>query len=238
METVTPSTYFHLGLFTINKAVVLLLVAAVLAFLFVFIPSRRLKLVPGRWQNAVEGLIDFIKEGIITEIMGEEGRPYFPVIATLFLFILFCNLIGLIPGSFTPTSRISITAAFSLIVYFLFIGVALAKHGPIGFIKQFAPPGVPKVMLVLIVPLEIISTLVIRPFSLAVRLFANMLAGHLVLALFIGMAMGLSFIPFKAFPFALVVVLYGFEVFVGALQAYIFAMLAAIYVGSSLQSEH
>ncbi len=238
MDAVTPVTYYDLGpYFTINKAIVMLFVAAILTFLFVYIPTRKLKLIPGRWQNAIESLVDFIREGIISEIMGEKGKPYFPLVATLFIFILFCNVIGLIPGSFTPTSRISITAAFALIVYFIYLFVGIKEQGFFGYLKTFAPAGIHWVMLILIVPIEVIGALIVRPFSLAVRLFANMLAGHLVLALFLGMTISLFWL-FKPFPFALVVVLYGFELFIAALQAYIFAILAAIYIGSSLESEH
>ncbi len=239
-EIAEPVTYIDLALFgidlSINKAVVFLWISALVVFLLVWLPSRRPSLVPRGLQNLVEGLLEFIRDGIVKEVMGEKGLPYFPFIATLFLFILGANLVGLIPGSFTATAQTSTTWTWAVIVFLLYNYVGVTTHGPIKYLKTFIPAGAPLPLMPIMFVLEVISHIV-RPFSLGVRLFANMLAGHLVIALFIGMSVGAAWYV-KAFPFAFAVIMYMFEVFIAVLQAYIYAILAAIYIGGALESEH
>ena len=239
-EISEPAVYYKLALFgvdlSITKAVVFLWISALLVFLLVWLPSRRASLVPKRMQNLVESLLEFVRDGIVLEVMGERGLKYFPFIATLFLYILVANLIGLIPGSYTATVQTGTTFSWAIIVFILYNYLGVRAHGPLGYLRTFVPQGVPVAMAPIMFILELISHIV-RPFSLAVRLFANMLAGHMVIALFVGMAVtGAWYI--KVVPFAFVIVMYMFEVFVAGLQAYIYAILAAIYIGSALQSEH
>ncbi|HEX21256.1 MAG TPA: ATP synthase F0 subunit A [Actinobacteria bacterium] len=241
IQELTPHAYYKLVVFggvdiSITKAVLTLLIAAVLTFLLFWIPSRRMKLVPRGWQNFVEVLVEFTREGLLYEIMGEEGKPYFPLIATLFSFIFITNLVGLIPGSLPATSQIGTTAAWALIVFIIYNAVGVIKHGPIGYLKTFVPPGTPIFLAPVMFPLEIISHIA-RPFSLAVRLFANVVAGHMVLGVFAFLSFT-SLIIIKILPFSMIVIMYLFEIFVGGLQAYIFAILAAIYIQGALQSEH
>lgn len=239
-EISQPAVYKEIFLFgvdlSITKAVVFLLLAAFLVFLIVWIPSRRPKMVPTGLQNLVESLLEFVRDGMVKEVMGERGLPYFPFIATLFLYILVANIIGLVPGSYTATVQTGTTWSWALIVFILYNYVGVKTHGPFGYLRTFVPAGVPVVMAPVMFILEFISHLV-RPFSLGIRLFANMLAGHMVIALFLGMAVSAAWY-IKLFPFAFVIVMYLFEVFVAGLQAYIYAILAAIYIGSALESEH
>lgn len=239
-EISNPAVYYKLSLFgvdlSITKAVVFLWISALLVFLLVWIPSRRAKMVPGGLQNLIESLLEFVRDGIVHEVMGEKGLKYFPFIATLFLYILVANLVGLVPGSYTATVQTGTTFSWALIVFIFYNYLGFRTHGFIGYLRSFIPGGVPMAMAPIMFILELISHIV-RPFSLAVRLFANMLAGHMVIALFIGMSVAGAWYV-KPLPFAFVIIMYLFEVFVAALQAYIYSILAAIYIGSALQSEH
>ena len=168
---------------------------------------------------------------MISETAGSKARPFFPFILTLFLFILFCNMIGMIPYSFTVTSHIIVTFALAA---FVFIGVTIVgfvKHG-FGFLKLFVPSGAPAVLLPLIIIIEIVSYLS-RPISLSVRLFANMMAGHAVLKVFGGFVVSLGLIG-GWLPLGFSVALTGLEVLVAFLQAYVFAILSCIYLNDAL----
>ena len=210
------------------------MVVAILAItLFMVIGTRQKALVPGRWQSMVEMSYEMIA-GMIRDTVGSGGKKYFPFIFSLFMFVLFCNLIGMIPYTFTVTSHLVVTFALAAVV---FIGVTLigfAKHG-LGYLKLFAPSGVPLPVLFLLVPIEIISYLM-RPISLSVRLFANMMAGHVMLKVFAGfvVSLGAILIPLGVFPLAFMVALTGLEVLVAVLQAYIFSILTCIYLNDAI----
>src|SRR6266571_2987594 len=165
-----------------NKAVVMMWIIIVLASSLLIIAARQQRLVPTRLQSLAEILVEFIRN-MIMDTMGEKGMKFFPFVATLFVFILFCNILGLIPGSYTVTSQIVVTAAFALFVYSMSIIV--------GFVL---PAGTPVLLLPLMVPIELVSQLA-RPLSLAVRLFANMTAGHTILAVLFGMVVSIPLIP-------------------------------------------
>jgi len=241
IEELTPQAYYKLVAYggvdiSVTKAVLTLLIAAILTFLLFWLPSRRMKLVPRGWQNFAEVLVEFTRDGLLYEIMGEAGKPFFPLIATLFSFIFITNLVGLIPGSLPATTQIGTTAAWALIVFIIYNAVGVVKHGPLGYLKTFVPPGTPIFLAPIMFPLELISHIA-RPFSLAVRLFANIVAGHMVLGVFTLLAFTSLYI-IKPLPFVMIVVMYLFEIFAGGLQAYIFAILTAIYIQGALQSEH
>lgn len=180
---------------SLNKAVIMMwvVIALVAGLLLVAASSRRL--VPTKLQSLAEILVDFIR-GMILDTMGKQGLRFFPFVATLFLFILFCNLLGLIPGTYTVTSQIVVTAAFAVFVYVMSVVLGFVLHG-VKFLGILVPPGTPGWLLPLMVPIELISQLA-RPLSLAVRLFANMTAGHTVLAVLFGMVLSL---PLIAVPF-------------------------------------
>jgi F-type H+-transporting ATPase subunit a len=202
-------------------------VAAITAFLVLSMSGA--KLVPSRWQSAAEMSYEFIAN-MVRDNVGGAGKPYFPFVFSLFMFVLFGNLIGMVPYSFTYTSHIIVTFALAA---FIFIGVtliALARHGW-HFFTYFAPKGMPLALQVILVPIEIISY-VIRPMTLSIRLFANMMAGHTMLFIFAGfvVAMGL----FGIFPLALNIFFILLELLVAVLQAYVFTILTCIYLHDAI----
>jgi len=215
---------------SLNKAVIMMwvVVALIAGLLIVAGASRRL--VPTKLQSLAELFVDFIR-GMILDTMGKDGMRFFPFLATLFLFILFCNLLGLIPGLYTVTSQIVVTAAFALLVYSMSVVVGVALHG-IKFLGILIPPGTPRWLLPLMMPIELISQLA-RPLSLAVRLFANMTAGHTVLAVLFGMALSLPLL-IGWLPFAFTIAINGLEVFIAFIQAYIFTILTCVYLGDAM----
>ena len=215
---------------SLNKAVLMMwVVVALVAGLLVAAGTSR-RLVPTKLQSLAELLVEFIR-GIILDTMGREGMRFFPFVSTLFIFILFCNLLGLIPGSFAVTSQIVVTAVFALFVYSMSIVVGFALHG-LKFLGILVPPGTPGWLLPLMVPIEVVSQLA-RPLSLAVRLFANMTAGHTVLAVLFGMALSLPLL-IGWLPFAFTIAMNGLELAIAFIQAYIFTILTCVYLGDAL----
>ncbi|HEU4685370.1 MAG TPA: F0F1 ATP synthase subunit A [Nitrospira sp.] len=214
---------------SLNKAVITMwIVVALITFLMMKAASAR-QLIPGKLQNLAELLVDFIR-GIILDTMGKDGMRFFPLVATLFLFILFSNLIGLIPGSYTVTSQIVVTAVFAIAVYGLSLVMGFVLHGS-KFLGILVPPGTPGWLLPLMVPIELISQLA-RPISLAVRLFANMTAGHVILGVLFGLAVSGGLL-IGWLPFAFTVAMNGLEVGIAFIQAYIFTVLTCVYLGDA-----
>ena len=213
--------------FTNSSTFMVLTVIVISAFLI--LGMRRNALVPGRWQSMVELFYIFIAN-LIKDTVGSGGRPYFPFIFSVFMFILIGNLFGMIPYSFTFTSHIVVTFAMALVVFIGVTVIALVKH-KMRFFTSFMPPGVPMAMAPLLVPIEIISYLS-RPISLSVRLFANMLAGHTLLKVFAGFVISLGM--FGIFPLAFIVALTGLEIVIAILQAYVFTILTCLYLNEAL----
>jgi len=216
--------------FTQANAIMALGAALVLALLY--FGSRPQAVVPGRLQALAELSYDFTYRMAVDQI-GPEGKRFFPFIFTLFFFVLMGNLLGLVPFSFTYTSHIAVTGALAIMVIVMVTFVAVREHGW-KFLTYFFPAGAPKFLFPLIVPIEVISYLS-RPVSLSIRLFANMVAGHVMFAVFasfVVMLGGASILGAvaAAFPLAINVVLMGFELLVAALQAYVFAILTCIYL--------
>ena len=207
----------------------LMVIAVGLITLLLVMGVRRRSLVPGRWQSIVELAYDFVASMIRTNI-GSDGRPYFPFIFSLFMFILFGNMLGMLPYSFTFTSHLAVTLGMALVVFIGTTVIAFAKHG-FRFFSFFLPHGTPWYVAPLLVPIEILSYFT-RPVSLSLRLFANMTAGHTLLKVFGGfiVAMGVAGI----IPAAAVVALTGLELVVAFLQAYVFAILSCIYLNDAL----
>jgi F-type H+-transporting ATPase subunit a len=212
-------------------------VACALLLVLSILATRRSRLVPSGLQNLMESIILFLRNNLVLGTMGVEGLPWFPFVATLFLFILTCNLLGLIPGSFTATSNINVTAALAIMVFLAVQVIGMGKHGLIGYLKGFIPGGIPLWILPIMIPIEIISQFA-KPFSLAIRLFANMLAGHGVILVFLFLILSFKSYLFGVLPLAGVVVMSAFEIFVAGIQAYIFAILAAMYIGAAIHIEH
>ncbi len=222
-----------------NSALFMMLTVAVSSgFLLLGIRSRAL--IPGRWQAAVEMVYEFVRKTLYDNT-GEEGRRFFPLVFSLFMFILVANLIGMIPGGFTVTSHLIVTFALAMIVFLTVVIYGLAQHG-LGFLRLFLPPGVPLALAPFLVPIEIISFLS-RPISHSVRLFAVMLAGHVMLKVFAGFVVSLSaaggFALALALPALVMTVLITILEFMMALiQAYVFTMLTCMYLNDALHPSH
>ena len=206
----------------------------ILAFFTIpFLKSKKTNsvedLYPSRLQVAAEMGFNFINN-LITDTAGKEGKKYFPLVFSLFMFILFGNLFGMIPYSFTFTSHIIVTFGLALGVFIFVTVLGFIKHG-LKFFSFFVIPGLPIYMLPLLIPIEVISYLS-RPISLAVRLFANMLAGHTLLKVFAGFVSALGF--FGILPLVFIVALTGLEILIAFLQAYVFAILTCLYINDAL----
>jgi F-type H+-transporting ATPase subunit a len=187
-------------------------------------------LIPGRMQALFEFSYDFISD-MVEDNAGKDARPFAPLIFSLFMFILFANLLGMLPYSFTITSHLAVTFALAIFIFILVTIVGLVKHG-LKFFTLFYPEGIPIWISFVIVPIEIISYL-IRPITLSFRLFLNMMAGHILLKVFAGFATILVFY-FAVGPLAFNVMFIGFEFFIAVLQAYIFTILSCIYLNDAL----
>jgi F-type H+-transporting ATPase subunit a len=209
-------------------------VAVILATLIFVVGMRQKALVPGRMQSVAELGYEFIA-GMVRDNVGDGGKKYFPFVLTLFVFILLCNLLGMIPYSFTPTSHIIVTFAMAAVVFIGVTIIGFVRHGA-HFLSLFVPKGVPWPLLLLLVPIEIISYF-IRPFSLSIRLFANMLAGHTMLKVFGGFVVMLGILGGWA-PLAFIVVFTGLEFLIAFLQAYVFAILTCLYLNDAIHLHH
>ena len=224
----------HISLFgfdiSINKAVLMMWIVTIVASGILIVAANRKGLVPTKLQSLAELLVDFIR-GIILDTIGKDGMRFFPFIASLFVFILFSNLLGLIPGSYTVTSQIVVTAAFALAVYGLSIILGFVLHG-MKFLQILVPPGTPAWLLPLMVPIELVSQLA-RPVSLSVRLFANMTAGHVILGVLFGLAVAGGLL-IGWLPFVFTIAMYALEVGIAFIQAYIFTVLTCVYLGDAV----
>lgn len=229
LHSFLPLELFGLDI-SLNKAVVTMFLVVALAGGLLVQAGRARSLVPGKLQSLAELLVGFIR-GIIQDTMGHEGMRYFPLISSLFLFILFCNLLGLIPGSYTVTSQLVVTGTFALIVYGLSIVIGFSLHGA-KFLGILVPPGTPGWLIPLMIPIELISQLA-RPISLAVRLFANMTAGHVILGVLFGLTLTGGLL-IGWLPFSFTIALYGLEVGIAFIQAYIFTVLTCVYMGDAM----
>lgn len=206
-----------------------MVLAVVAGYLLVTLGSRQGSMVPGRLQSVVEMAYEFVA-GLVRDNAGKEGMRFFPLIFTLFMFILLGNMLGMIPGAFTFTSHIIVTFAMAITVMVLVTALGFYIHGA-HFLKFFVPHGAPAAMLPLLVPIEILSYCV-RPISLSVRLFVNMMAGHTMLKVFAGFITALGIFGFA--PLAVTVTLFGFEIAVAFLQAYVFTVLTCIYLHDAI----
>jgi len=237
-----PDMFFEGSPLAVNKVVILMWVSAAIAFIFMWAAGRNFQMVPGRLQGVGESFIEFIRNGIIMQTMGKDGLGYTPFLGTLFVYVLICNVWGIIPGLQMPvTARIALPALLSIMVWLVFNTVGVIKNGPFGYLKSVLfPPGVPVALYILVTPIEFVSVFFVRPLSLAVRLFANMLAGHLLLVSFAVLTAAMfEFFPLAAvLPGAVLIAMTLFEVLVIFLQAYIFTILAAVYIGGAIHPEH
>ena len=230
----------------INKVVLLTWASAIITFVLFWMAGRRAasgNLVPTGVQNVVEMGIDFIRNDIILQTIGPQGMGWTPFLASMFFFVLFCNLFEVVPIiTFPVTARMAVPAFLALLVLVIFLVVGLKSQGLTYFKSVMVPPGVPTALKPLVAGIEFISTFFVRPFSLAVRLFANMLAGHLLLVTFAVLTAAMFTKSILAvilpLPLAMLVLVWGFELLIAVLQAFIFTILTAVYIGDSMSPEH
>ena len=233
IKELVPIEFLDLNLSFTNSSFFMILTIISVSFLLL-ISIKNKKLIPTRLQSISELFFEFIAN-MINDNIGEKGQKFFPLIFTLFTFILFGNLLGLLPYSFTFTSHIIVTFALAMFIFLLVTLVGIFIHG-FKFLNLFVPKGVPMVMLPLMVPIEIISYLS-RPISLSIRLFANMMAGHTMLKVFGGFVISLGIIG-GWLPLSFSVALTGLEILIAFLQAYVFAILTCIYLNDALNLHH
>jgi len=230
--------------FGVNKVVLLMWLSVVVVFGFFYAASRRQQLVPTGVQNVAESAVDFIRNGIILQTMGEEGLYWTPYLLVLFSFIFVCNIWEVIPVAQMPVNaRIALPIFMAMLTYLFYHFIGIKRQGLLHYLKSsLVPPGVPKAMLPLMMLIELVTMLITKPLSLFVRLFANMFAGHLLLITFAVISATLwaiqwqiVIVPFSGF---MLVALTGFEVLVSFLQAFIFTILTGVYIGQSMHPEH
>jgi F-type H+-transporting ATPase subunit a len=237
-----PAFLFKDTAFAFNKVALIFVAATVITLVFFFVAGKR-KLVPTGVQSVAESSVEFIENSVIMQTMGPEGMAYLPFLLALFFFVFFCNIFEVIPLiQFPATSRMALPALLAILVWLIFNFVGLKNHGLRYFKNVMLPPGVPAPLVPLVALIEFVSTFFVRPFSLAVRLFANMLAGHLLLVTFAVLTAALwSLTPLAAIvwaPFVVLIGLTGFEILVAFLQAFIFTILTAVYIGGAAHPEH
>ena len=239
----------HLELFgidlSINRVVLQMFLVAGVVILLFWYPFRRPSLVPRGLQNVMESAVDFVRDQVVLEVIGRDGLRYVPYLTTLFLFVFLANISGIIPPfNFPVTARMALPTVMALTSTALFIGIGVKRQGLWHYLRSsLFPPDVPPFLYPLLTPIELISTFVVRPVTLAVRLLANMIAGHLILAVFFAATAYLltSYnvsVLFGVGAFVFAVALVAFELFVAALQAYVFTILSAVYIAGALEPEH
>ncbi|MEM1371870.1 MAG: F0F1 ATP synthase subunit A [Pseudomonadota bacterium] len=236
-----PIEVFGLNASFTNSALYMVVAVAAISLFLIFAMGGR-SLVPSRLQSVAELIYEFVRD-TVTENIGPKGMQFFPLVFSLFIFVLVLNLLGMIPipgVTFTVTSHLAVTAAMAMLVIGIVIFYGFYKHG-IGFLSLFVPSGVPAWLLPIMIPIEIIS-FVSRPVSLSVRLFANMLAGHIALKIFagfVGLLLGAGiWAVLSPLPLILTVALTALEVLVAVLQAYVFAVLTCIYLNDAVEGGH
>ncbi len=233
--------------FEVNKIVLLMWASVAIVFLMFYVAGKRYNsgnLVPSGVQTIVESGVEFVRKDIILQTMGPQGLGWTPFLTTMFFFIFFTNIWEIVPGIQMPVNaRMALPAFMALLVWAIFNFVGIKSQGFGGYMKSMLfPPGVPGGLLPLVALIEFISTIFVRPFSLAVRLFANMLAGHLLLVTFAVLSAALWTKSLLAvilpLPFAMLILLTAFEILVAVLQAFIFTILTAVYIGGAMHPEH
>ena len=230
--------------FCMNFINFLVLLGFLLFLAFFFFGLRRPSVVPSKAQSLAEVGIDFVRQNIAMPMLGQDSARFMPLLATFFFAIFFWNILEVAPGiNFSSNSRIAFPIVMATVAWVTYNGVGISKHGFLGYLKHVCvPPGAPLALYVLLVPIEFLTQIIIRPITLSVRLWANFMAGHFLLAVFflgtIAMLQGGITAIFAPFTFAIAVALVGFEIFVSGLQAFIFAILTASYIGGAMAEEH
>lgn len=223
---------------SITNLVLWMFAGTALFFLLFFLLVIKPKIYPSKRQTVVEILVEFLKRNMIYNMMGKKnGEKWFPFVSAVFIFILANNMVGILPGAYTPTSNPIVPLTMAVIVFFV-VQISNLKAGGIkGYVRTFAPKAVPAWMYVLVTPIEVISAIA-KPFSLFIRLTVNMLAGHTIIFVILGLIVFFKnyLIAIAAVPFAVVMTV--LEIFVSAIQAYIFGILTSLYIGEAVNPKH
>lgn len=235
---------FSIGGFEFNKPMLLAILGTALIIAFFWAAFSKPKIVPGKMQMVAEVLYDFVRKGIAREVIGKKGEPFVPLLVSLFFFVWMLNLWALIPmAQFPVSSVIAYPAALAILVWITYMTVTFRSNGFIGGMRNLCvPSGLPKPIYVILTPIEFISNIFVRPFTLAVRLFANMFAGHILILIFtiaswymLGTVLGTVYASASLVMTLLITV---FEIFIQALQAYVFTVLTATYLSQALEEAH
>lgn len=241
-----PPTLFTIGPFEFNRIIVVRLVATIVLIAIFWAGTRRMRLVPGRFQSVVEMGLDFVRVNIAEDLLGrKDGRRFLPLLTTIFFMVLFFNLTGAIPFlNIAGTSVVAVPMLLAVIAYITFIYAGVKKSPKNFFRNALFPPGVPPALYIIVTPIEFVSTFILRPITLTLRLLMNMVVGHLLLVLFFSASAFFFFtagswwslfgVGTLAFGFVFTL----FEILVAVLQAYIFALLTAVYVQLAVAEEH
>ena len=238
-EFYPPAIWFEGTIFAITRMSLVRWVAVIALIVLFVLVTRRAKLIPGRAQSIAEMGLDFVRVNIAEEVLGKhKARPYVPLLTTMFFAILFMNLTGIVPGlNIASTSVVAMPLLLAVVSWFAFVWAGVRTNGAVGYLRStLFPPGVPKVLYIILTPIEFLSTFILRPLTLTIRLLANMLVGHLLLVLCFGATHFLFFEAAGGLK-AMGVVTFGaafaftiFEIFISALQAFIFPLLTAVYI--------
>ncbi|MGF1596447.1 MAG: F0F1 ATP synthase subunit A [Acidimicrobiales bacterium] len=236
-----PAYFGEDTLFAFNKIGLISILALLIPSVFFLLAKK--DMVPRGIQNLVESTIGFVEKQVVMAAIGPDGMRYLPLLLTMFLFVFFGNIFEVIPTFHMPANaRMANPMFLALVTWVTFVGVGVRHHGLDYFKGALFPPGVPKPLYILVTPIEFLSTFVLRPFGLAVRLFANLLAGHILLVTFgvlcITLWQASALIVVLPLSFGMLVALTGFEIMVSFLQAFVFALLTAVYINSSLHPHH
>ena len=222
---------------SITKHLVMMWVASALLISSLLVAFRRPRVVPSGLANLFEAIVVFIRDEIVMPTMGESGRPFLPFLLTVFFFILFCNLLGLVPYCATATGNISVTAALALCTFIVIQVTGIVNNGLFGYFRSLIPPGIPVALLPIMIPIEIMG-LIFKPFALCIRLFANMIAGHVAILVFLGLIIMLKSYAIVPISVAMAAAIYLLEIFIACIQAFIFTLLSALFISMAAHPEH
>ncbi len=237
-----PTILFEGTPFALNKVGLTYLFAAVATMLIFGVAGSRKGLVPAGVQHVAESGVNFVEESVVMQTIGPDGKKFMPLLTTMFFFILFSNITEVIPfWQFPANSRMAMPITLALLVWVIYNFYGVRHQGAFGYLKNsLFPPGVPRLLYIIVTPIELVSTFVVRPFSLAIRLWANMVAGHLLLVTFAVLSATLwdTFYVPAALPFVMLILMTAFEILVSFLQAFIFTILTAVYIGGAMHPHH
>jgi len=229
-------TVFGIDL-TITNHVIMMWIAASLLIVSFYIAFRRKSLVPKGLGNALEAIVLYLRDDIITPNLGQDGRKFAPYLLTAFFFILLCNLLGLVPFGATATGNIAVTGGLAILTFCVVQIAGVMKHGFIGYIKHFIPPGLPPLLILIMIPVELMS-MITKHFALAIRLFANMIAGHITILSLMSIIFLFKNWVISPFPLAIIIFSSLLEILIALIQAYVFTILSAVFIGASISEEH